>query len=117
MSEARLSLPAVFEDAAQDKQEDDADDLASEDDPVEIDGGLPAHVVSFADVDAGRLGAETETSARARSALAVVRCPTFTSAAARASADRRGRNDGDPVALVGFAEHPLYRQGISGLLH
>ena len=45
------------------EQEDDRDDLAAKDDPIDVDGRLPAHRLPADDVHAGWLGGEAEAAA------------------------------------------------------
>ena len=56
------------------REQDDGDDLAAEDDPVDVDGRLPAHLVAVDDVDASRLRRQPEPTARARATATPVRC-------------------------------------------
>src|SRR5262249_7053257 len=55
------------EDARQQEQHQDGDELAADDDPVDVDGGLPADGLALYHVDAGRLGDNPETASGAGS--------------------------------------------------
>ena len=60
---------------------------------------------------------EAETAARAGAAGSFAGDPAFALPSAGTASENRDRQDRDAIALVRFPEHPLDREGVSGLLH
>src|SRR6266581_780451 len=85
------------------EQGDDHDDLAPEDDPVDVDRGPPAQLAVPDHECPDRAGAHAEAAART---LAPAFC-VLAAAASRAAADPGGGDDRHAVLLVRLAEHPL----------
>src|SRR5215207_10274476 len=95
------------------EQEDDSErgERHVADDSCDVDRRLPAHLPAVDHVGAHRPGAESEATAASGAALRRV----LAAAASAAASDLRGRDDYDPIALVGFAVDTLDRDRVLGL--
>src|SRR5581483_3335073 len=103
-------LPQTLEDVRRAQDRDDGDGEGAVDDPVDVHGRLPRHVVTFDHVDACWLRLEAEACPRA---LRVRRA----FAAAASATDTGHRDDRDPVAFIGLTEHLANVNAVTRPLH
>src|SRR5918994_5161632 len=90
------------------EQGDEPEDLAAEDQSVEIEGRLPADLLARDHERADGAGLEPEAGA------AVGALSLLTATAASAALDRGCGNHRDAVSLVGLAVDPLDRDRVAG---
>jgi hypothetical protein len=82
-----------------------------EHDACDVDGGLPAHLFAVDHESADGAGAKGEAAPASEAAPGdILAAPT-----SPAASDLRGRDDYDPIALIGVAVDTLDRDRVLGL--